>query len=91
MELDVQVLKNEVKDIYLGMTLMVTGFKVDMSEERVRNGGQEARNLVGQKWWSVGMPTAQIAALLNSYVRSKYRYGLIVTVVGPTVAELYQK
>lgn len=73
--------------MYLRMTLKSEGMNDGRTRERAIQGGRETNNLVGQRWWSVWIPTAQITTMFNTFVRSRHRYGLVLTGVGEEVTK----
>lgn len=64
------------------MTLQAEGLNNSKSTRRAEEGGKDLIILIGQRWSSLGMPTKEFAQMFNTFVRAKYRYGLILTGVG---------
>lgn len=77
--LNVQKLKEASSEVYMEMALRAQGLMKNSAAERSRKGAKDLSNLVSQRWSSLELPPAQIATLFNTFVRSKYRYGLFVT------------
>lgn len=70
----------------LGMMLHTNGQFNTKSKIRAEKWGKETSALLGHSWWSIGLSTAQISTIFNAYVRSKYRYGLMVVGVDEQIS-----
>lgn len=73
------ILREESSQLYLGVTLRAEGLRDTKSVQRAMEGGKNISTLIGQRWWSLQMPTKHLAPIFDTVVRSKYKYDLILT------------
>lgn len=79
-------LKEADSEICLRMPLGAHGLQGNNSTKRAKNEYRDLSILLKQKCWSLRLPARQLAVLFNTFVRSKYRYGLRVTAASKEVA-----